>query len=166
MPILPDTRPRTRRLRFRFVSTRPAHIGLCVSDLARSLRFYCEGLGFEPAEGYDLNEKMLDGLDRALEVSAPVALRSQMIKLGDLKIELLHFASPVAVGSASTVRNQIGFTHLSLFVDDVDALAARLAELGGTVLGATRTQLGYEVVFVADPDGARVELMASPARPA
>jgi hypothetical protein len=28
------------------------------------------------------------------------------------------------------------------------------------VLGSTRAQLGYEVVFVADPDGARVELMA------
>ena len=160
--ILPDTCGRVFCILFRFVSTRPSHIGLCVDDLERSVRFYCDGLGFEQAEGYDLDDQMLDGIDRALEVSAPVKLRSQMIKLGDLKIELLHFTEPRPTGAASTTRGQIGFTHLSLFVDDVDAVAARLSALGGTVLGGTRAQLGYEVVFVADPDGARVELMAPP----
>ena len=37
--------------------------------------------------------------------------------------------------------------------------------LGGEVLATTRAQLGYEVVFVADPDGTRVELMAPPSKP-
>jgi len=143
-------------------SVRPSHLGLCVGDLDRSMRFYCDGLGFTPAEGYDLDDQMLAGIDRALEISAPVHLRSQMITNGDLKIELLHFAEPTAVGNPSTKRNQIGFTHLSFFVDDVDATAAQLSTLGGEVLGTTRAQLGYEVVFVADPDGARVELMARP----
>lgn len=143
---------------------RPSHLGLCVGDLERSLRFYCDGLGFTKAEGYDLDEKMLAGLDRALEVSSPVQLRSQMITNGELKIELLHFAEPAAAGVPSTSRGQIGFTHLSFFVDDVDRVAAELAALGGTVLADTRSQLGYEVVFIADPDGARVELMAPPTR--
>jgi catechol 2,3-dioxygenase-like lactoylglutathione lyase family enzyme len=151
---------------FRFVSTRPSHFGLCVSDLERSLRFYCDGLGFVPAEGYDLDEQMLDGLDRALEIAGPVKLRSQMITNAALKIELLAFAEPAATGEPSARRNQLGFTHLSMFVADVVAVSARLAELGGRVLSATRTQLGYEVVFVADPDGARVELMAPLARSA
>jgi len=135
-----------------------------VADLDRSLRFYCEGLGFTEAEGYDLDEKMLAGIDRALEVTSPVQLRSQMITNGDLKIELLHFAEPKASGAPSVSRGQIGFTHLSFFVDDVDRVAAELAALGGTVLANTRAQLGYEVVFLADPDGARVELMAPPAK--
>jgi glyoxylase I family protein len=149
---------------FRFVSSRPSHFGLCVSDLERSLRFYCDGLGFVPAEGYDLDEQMLDGLERALEIAGPVKLRSQMITNGELKIELLHFAEPAPTGEPSAQRNQLGFTHLSMFVDDVDLVSARLAELGGRVLDGTRAQLGYEVVFVADPDGARVELMAPPQR--
>ena len=143
-------------------AVRPSHLGLCVADLERSLRFYCDGLGFTEAEGYDLDEQMLDGIDRALEVSRPVKLRSQMITNGELKIELLHFAEPRATGDPSTSRGQIGFTHLSFFVDDVDVVAAQLAQLGGEILTNTRAQLGYEVVFVADPDGARVELMAPP----
>ena len=131
-------------------------------DLERSLAFYCDGLGFTQAEGYDLDEQMLAGLDRALEVTSPVKLRSQMITNGEMKIELLHFAEPVAHGRSSASRGEIGFTHLSFFVDDVDEVAQRLAGLGGTILTGTRAQLGYEVVFVADPDGARVELMAPP----
>ena len=117
------------------------------------------------AEGYDLDEQMLDGIDRALEVPRPVRLRSQMITNGDLKIELLPFAQPLAQGAPSASRGTLGFTHLSFLVDDVDAVAQHLATLGGEVLANTRAQLGYEVVFVADPDGTRVEIMAPPRKP-
>ncbi len=138
------------------------HIGLCVNDVERSLRFYREGLGFVRAERYDLEESMFDGLGRALEVDAPVRLVSQMITRGEWKIELLGFAQPQAVGAPSKARNTLGFTHLSLDVDDVDSVATRLVELGGTILEATRARLGFDVLFVADPDGTRVELMAPP----
>lgn len=137
-----------------------SHFGLCVADIDRSLRFYCDGLGFVPAENYVLDDTMLEGLDRALEIPGPVRLRSQMITNGAVKIELLQFDEPSPVGSPSHVRNNLGFTHVSMWVDDVDVVAARLAELGGTVLDSTRTTLGNEIIFLADPDGARVELMA------
>ena len=143
------------------MAARPSHIGLCVSDLERSLRFYCDGLGFEPAERYELDDTMLDGLARALEVDAPVQLCSQMITHGTLKIELLHFAAPIASGVPSSVRNQLGLTHLSFFVDAVDPVGEQLVALGGSLLPETRSVLGYDVLFVADPDGNRVELMAT-----
>jgi lactoylglutathione lyase len=130
-----------------------------VSDLERSLRFYCEGLGFERAEGYDLDDTMLPGLDRALEVAGPVRMRSQMITHGDLKIELLHFGSPRPTGTPAVRRNELGFTHVSFIVDNLEQVAARLVALGGTTLPDTRAVLGYDVMFVADPDGTRVELM-------
>jgi catechol 2,3-dioxygenase-like lactoylglutathione lyase family enzyme len=131
-----------------------------VSDLGRSLRFYCEGLGFEQAEGYELDDTMLPGLERALEVVGPVRLRSQMITHGGLKIELLHFVSPGPTGTPAVRRNELGFTHVSFVVDDLEGVAARLVALGGTTLDGTRAVLGYDVMFVADPDGTRVELMA------
>jgi catechol 2,3-dioxygenase-like lactoylglutathione lyase family enzyme len=137
---------------------------LCVSDLDRSRRFYCDGLGFEVAEGYDLDDTMLDGLDRALETPGTVRLRSQMITHGDLKIELLHFHEPLATGTPSARRNQLGFTHLSFHVDNVERVAARLVELGGTIIPSTRAVLGVPVVFLADPDITRVELMGLPNR--
>ena len=141
---------------------RPSHVGLCVTDLERSRRFYCDGLGFELAEGYDLEDATVPGLDKALEVPSPVVLRSQMITNGDMKIELLHYSSPGVDGTPSSRRNQLGLTHLSFWVADVDAAAARLAELGGKILPSTRQAPGVELVFLTDPDGTRVELMGDP----
>ena len=37
----------------------PSHVGLCVSDLERSLRFFCDGLGFEKAERHELDSQQL-----------------------------------------------------------------------------------------------------------
>jgi catechol 2,3-dioxygenase-like lactoylglutathione lyase family enzyme len=140
----------------------PSHLGLCVSDLGRSMRFYCDGLGFKESDGYDLDSTMVPGLDAALEVPGPAVLRSQMIVLDDLKIELLHYASPAVEGTPSAHRNQRGLTHLSFWVDDLDATVARLVDSGGTLLADTRQSPGVELVFLADPDGTRVELMERP----
>lgn len=138
---------------------RPSHTGLCVTDLDRSMRFWCDGLGFTAAERYDLTDTLAPGLAEALEVPSPVSLISQMIVLGDVKIELLHYHSPSVEGSPSASRRQLGLTHLSFWVDDVDAAAQRLVEHGGTLLPKTRTNPGVPLVFLADPDGVRVELM-------
>ena len=61
--------------------------------------------------------------------------------------------------------NQLGLTHLSLRVSDLDASLATLAAAGAKVLGETRIdhpELGVAAVFVLDPDGTRVELVQSP----
>ncbi len=133
---------------------------MCITDLERSLRFYCEGLGFAKVLSYDLDDTMLPGLERSLEVTAPVVLTSQFIQLDGLKIELLAYRSPIPTGTPSASRGTIGMTHMSFYVDDVDVAAARLVDLGGTVIRGTRADLGVQIVFLADPDGARVELMA------
>ena len=140
----------------------PSHFGLCVSDIEASQRFYCEGLGFELGDGYDLDTTMLPGLAASLEVSFPTALRSQMIKLGGMTIELLHYREPAVTGVPSSSRGSLGLTHLSFWVDDLQSCADRLVSLGGTVLPDTRQNLGIELVFLTDPDGTRVELMQTP----
>ncbi len=143
---------------------RPSHLGLCVSDIDASIRFYCDGLGFSLGDGYDLDTTMLPGLAASLEVAAPTALRSQMISLEGMTIELLHYREPAVSGTPSSSRGSLGLTHLSFWVDDLEASIAALESVGGTVLPATRQQLGIELVFLTDPDGTRVELMqAAPA---
>ena len=67
---------------------------------------------------------------------------------------------PGAVGAASTRRNQLGLTHLSLTVDDVGEAAKQLVACGGKLLPATHAENdAVELVFVEDPDGVRVELI-------
>ena len=158
---------RSGRLRFR-VRERPSRrtsdsvsatsSGRCASTAT--------GSGSREAEGYDLDEQMLAGLDRALEVTSPVeaAVADDHERRHEDRAACTS-PGPKRRARLRRARNEIGFTHLSFFVDDVDRVAAHLAALGGEVLARqTRRQLGYEVVFVADPDGARVELMARPRR--
>ena len=137
----------------------PSHVGICVSDLGRSLRFYCDGLGFETAERYELDSASLPGLERSLEVRDDVVLTSQLIVRDGLRIELLKFHEPGVVGAPSQRRNQLGLTHLCFYVDNVDSAAERMLEHGGLVLDQTRSNLGTDIVFLMDPDGVRIELM-------
>ena len=143
------------------MSTTFSHFGLCVSELDRSMRFYCDGLGFEPAIRYEVGADFAD----TLEVSGDIAVVSQFIARDGVSIELLHYTKGGVTGSPSATRNQLGLTHLSLNVDDVDETAAKLVACGGTIVDSTRTKIDNpdgsvsDFVFVADPDGTRVELM-------
>jgi predicted enzyme related to lactoylglutathione lyase len=137
-----------------------SHIGLCVSDFEASMRFYTEGLGFEVAEAFDVGDEVA----HTLEVERGVVLKSQMIHKDGLKIEILGWSSPQPFGVPSSSRGQLGITHLSFNVVDIDAVEQRLIEFGGTVVESTRTKMPFpggamHLLFLADPDGTRVELM-------
>ena len=138
---------------------RPSHVGVCVSDLDAARRFWCDGLGFVPLHAFELDDTAVPGLAEALEVDGPVRMTSQLVRLGDLTVELIGWTDPPPTGSPSTSRGTLGLTHLSFTVADVDATAARLVEHGATVLEGTRQDVGIAVVFLAAPDGTRVELM-------
>lgn len=143
-----------------------SHVGICVSDLERSLRFYCAGLGFEKAATHPVGKEFAP----AVEVADP-SLVAQFIERDGVSIELLCFASPRAEGVPSTRRNRLGLTHLALRVDDVDLVMRHLASCGGTPLPETRMSIRRpdgridEFAIVADPDGTRVELMGTAALP-
>ncbi|NUU23463.1 MAG: VOC family protein [Streptomycetaceae bacterium] len=136
-----------------------SHFGICVSDLERSLRFYCDGLGFEHVVAFPIGSEYGKGL----EVPGEVALTSQFIRKGGMTIELLHFTSPGSDGTPSERRNRIGLTHIAFVSDDVQATAKHLVECGATLLPDTHTVVSSpegdnELVFLADPDGVRIEV--------
>jgi glyoxylase I family protein len=136
------------------------HVGICVTDLDRSLRFWCDGLGFETTMVPPVGSEWAE----ALEIGGEVKFTAHFIKKDGFEFELLAYESPGVHGQPSASRNQVGFTHLALYVDDLDATIARLVDCGGTVIQSTRTKMGQgpesiELAFVADPDGVRIELM-------
>ena len=143
----------------------PSHVGLCTPDLDATLRFFTDGLGFDAADGWDLDSEMLPDLPAALEVDggdAPVSVRSQMVERDGMKVELLGFDSPAPTGSPSTSRGSVGLTHLAFWVDDREAAVERAVAAGGTVIESTRTNPGVDLVFVEDPAGVRIEFMERP----
>ena len=140
-----------------------SHLGICVSNLERSVRFYCEGLGFEEVASHQVG-----GEFAALMEVEGVELESRMLSRDGVTIELLGYLAPGTSGDGTRrPMNQLGLTHLSLRVGDVDGLAATIEALGGTVLPATRTTFDLpdarlDFLYCTDPDGVRIELMDLP----
>lgn len=140
-----------------------SHVGLCVADLDRALRFYCQGLGFELVQSHTVGEEF----GRLMELEG-VALRSRFVRRDGVSIELLHFDAPGHVGEpVRRPMNRLGLTHLSLLVDDLEATARTVVEFGGAVVHETRTTFEtangtLDFVYCTDPDGVRIELMQLP----
>jgi len=136
------------------VSSAFNHLGQCVSDLERSKRFYTQLFGFVVDREIQPPDEMSAQL---LQLEAPLVMTASYLVRDGLVLELLHFA---ADGRTRPFRartmNEPGLTHISLSVDDVDAVCARVPEYGGEVVEASNIGAA---VFIRDPDGQLVELL-------
>lgn len=133
------------------------HIGICVSNIEHSVRFYTEALGFSLEHSID---EMGAPYDALIELPG-TKFCARQIKSGGVMIELLGYLNSEVIGSAERKpMNQLGFTHLTLKVDDLNAVSERIVKFGGQVLPATRVDSAYgPIVFCTDPDGVRIELI-------
>ena len=129
------------------------HIGLCVSDIERSRRFYVDALGFTP--WFELAPPD-EPSARLLGVMPPLGMQCVYLRMGEVVLELLQFASAGTVEKPPRVVNELGLTHFSFAVDDLAAARTRVEKYGGSVLADT--DIGG-AVFVRDPDGQLLELL-------
>ena len=139
-----------------------SHIGVCVTDLDRSIRFYTQVFGF--AQLYQLD---FDNNEVAATMEQDGKFRSAMLIRDDIRIELLQWVDVSTTGSGQRKpMTELGFTHLSFRVEDVDGLTQEILDAGGHFLESTRTVLGDvedptsgRFIYLTDPDGTRIELM-------
>jgi catechol 2,3-dioxygenase-like lactoylglutathione lyase family enzyme len=144
---------------------RVTHVGVCVSDLERSIDFYRHRLGFQYLSRIHLVGEPSDSL-LALQ---GVDLHAAYLERDGFRLELLGFVSP---GSEPLVpprrMNHLGFTHLSLRVTQLDEMVERLREEGVQVFDRTRIDIparGSAAVMITDPDGLWIELVQSSSDP-
>lgn len=127
------------------------HVGLCVTDLARSTAFY-QALGF--TRWWDL-EVPDEGAAPLLQLTPPLGAHAVYLVLDGLVLELLHYGAGDHPAFRHRTMDEPGLTHLSVAVNDLDAVLEQVAALGGTVLPDTRVGIA---VMVRDPDGQLIEL--------
>ena len=116
------------------MSLRLDHIGLTVSDLERSARFYSELLGQAPyfQELYDVDYiGGIVGLPGAVQYAAFFHIPGQESTF----LELIEYRSPRGKDFANG-PNDVGTAHLCLECDDLDAEWERLVGLGAASVSA------------------------------
>jgi len=144
---------------------RLTHLGICVSDLERSLRFYRDVLGCKEVGRLEMAGGMADVLNGLEDVK----LHAIYLERDGWRLELLAFPEPGWVGPQTPrPMNQLGLTHLSFRVEDLDAVCARVEAAGGGLLPETRVggpEAPVRAIMAHDPDGMRLELIEGPGDP-
>ena len=139
-----------------------SHIGIGVSDLDRSIRFYSDVFGFTELYRLDFND---DEVAATMEQEG--AFRSAMLIRDDVRVELLQWVDVPVSGGGKKPMTELGFTHLSFRVDDVDDLTDAVVAAGGAVHPQTLSHVGPEgapqagLLYYTDPDGTRIEVMSN-----
>lgn len=115
-----------------------AHVGVVVSDIEKSTKFYKEAFGCEVCGSHE---------DERLKI---VYLRA-----GDSIIELLKYLN------ADSNRESRGrIDHIAFFVPDMDKAIERAEGLGAKMLfDAPRPFEDTRIFFIEGPDGERIEFV-------
>ncbi len=142
------------------------HLNIVVTDLARSVRFYTELLGFHLVKEARLEGAWIDRIVGLAGVRGRVAYI--VAPAGEPRIELLCYDAPPGADPADNRRaNTVGLRHIALRVDDIAATAAKLQAAGVAFFsdpvkvpaGVVRHDQGEKtLVYFLDPDGVILEL--------
>ncbi|WP_375481933.1 VOC family protein [uncultured Mycobacterium sp.] len=130
------------------------HVGLCVADRERSRRFYQGLLGFEfwwEVEPPD------DGTDRLLQLAKPLGLHATYLVRDGFVLELLDYSQRDVHAGPRRAMDQVGLTHLSLSVSDLDAVLQLVDGFAGSVIDETVSE---QSAMIRDPDGQLIELLS------
>lgn len=142
------------------------HGGITVKDMDTSLKFYRDGLQLE------VEFDVINGADYLRTV---LAMPFSEIRIVYLRIpnsgfvELLEYRG-IERHSASARPSDFGGGHICLYVDDIEALVARMHSLGYSSRSEKAVDIvagpniGAKVAYLIDPDGYFVELFQKPSR--
>ena len=123
-------------------------VALTTSDYERLTRFYCEGLGIEPAAIWN------NGQGRAL-----------VLEMGNAALELFDEAQAEIIDQIEAEQRISGQIRFALQVPDLKAAMERLIEHGAILVHPpVLTPWGDYNVRLQDPDGMQVTLFQVPAQ--
>lgn len=119
------------------------HVAIVVKDLARSLQFYTDILGFTVVQRRELPERII------------VALHS-----GDAEIDLWWYRHEKVMNPTSKITD-IGMKHVCFLVDDVQQIYTLMTEKGVKFRNppARGGPLNRMLAYFTDPDGIEWQLI-------
>jgi catechol 2,3-dioxygenase-like lactoylglutathione lyase family enzyme len=139
------------------------HVGVCVSDLSRSIAFYRDLLGFNVA--YERGEVTAEYMPRLVGIEG-ARLKIAGLDIPGLHLDLIEYIEPKGAAAAGP-PNDVGNVHIGFTVDDMwtayRALAAAGVQFKSKPVSPTvgPNKGGWAVYFV-DPDGTTLEMIQRP----
>ncbi|HGJ5872824.1 MAG TPA: VOC family protein [Arsenophonus apicola] len=144
--------------------SRANHIGITVSNLAKSIAFHETLTGTKAVNVDEISGKRMaqtQGLDN-------IRIKFANFQLDNLNIDILEYVVSEPT-RASYSNNQISAMHLCFEVDDLDAAIKRMKSIGIEPDGepiffmpedGLKSGFGTGVAYFRDPDGTNLEIIA------
>ena len=141
-------------------------LGVVVSDVDASVKFYTEGLGFTKLDGFSVPADY--ATDVGLTDGQPLTISVLSLATGEgaTKLKLMQLPGVKSKKSDNSfIHSQLGVSYLTLFVKDTGAALARLKAIGVTPVAKSPLPLpkgfpeGVYLTIVRDPDGNLIELV-------
>jgi catechol 2,3-dioxygenase-like lactoylglutathione lyase family enzyme len=118
-----------------------AHLAVVTSDIQRAVHFYTDVLGFR----------------ETLRLETDHSGTIVFVSLNGTQLELFGGGRPREPGDD---EGKVGYPHVALAVDDVDAEYDRLRGRGVEFdMPPTSAEAGIRLAFFRDPDGNRIEVI-------
>jgi catechol 2,3-dioxygenase-like lactoylglutathione lyase family enzyme len=140
------------------------HTGFTVSSLENSLAFWVDVLGFKHLYTWAFDTTLF--IEELVGVPG-AAVRIAMVEGPGHMIELLEYSSPSNRQSYKPRSCDVGSVHLGFYVENLDALLARVARAGWRPVGNVQTvesgeRAGLRLIYLRDPDGITIEFLQLP----
>ena len=121
-------------------------VALTSSDYERSVKFYCEGLGIEPAQFWNNDQG-----------------RALILNMGNATLEIFDEAQAETIDQIEAGERVSGQIRFALQVTDLKAAVERLLAHGATLVHPPIvTPWGDYNVRLQDPDGMQITLFQTP----
>ncbi|MDW3194667.1 MAG: VOC family protein [Cytophagales bacterium] len=138
-------------------------IGLVVSDLEASERFYKEIIGMEEVRQFSLDEKWADdaGASNGKPFSVKMLKQKNLPSATILKLAYFDQMDKKPDMSGVDVNAGVNYLTFSYGADDFEAVVKRIEAAGIEKMGWVSRDR-YRLFFIKDPDGVFVELFGPP----
>jgi catechol 2,3-dioxygenase-like lactoylglutathione lyase family enzyme len=137
------------------------HIGMSVSDLQRSIRFYCDGLGMRVVSQSTFQRGTQDGKYEEILGLVGATGKVALLKVETLQLELFEFSFPPPKHSdPNRPVCDHGITHFGIEVVNIQQVHDRLQAVGATFHCPPLEFRGNtKATYVRDLDGNVFELV-------
>ncbi|MEO1980287.1 MAG: VOC family protein [Fuerstiella sp.] len=146
-------------------------LGIVVSDLGASVRFYTEVVGLEKTGGFSVGQafcrdtRLTDGHALDIQVLSPNG------DTDGTSVKLMALPGVDSKkGDHRFIHSQLGYSYLTFYVADIEAASARMKAAGIKAAGREQVRVPLEtpvpmfLTLIADPDGNLIELIGPKAK--
>jgi catechol 2,3-dioxygenase-like lactoylglutathione lyase family enzyme len=135
------------------------HVGIRVTDMERSIRFYIEAFGAKAlSRPFVIEGPFAEGM-----FGGPAGVSFRLCHLGFASglIELFEFQHP-RHERAPLEGWRSNIMHVGFQVDDVEETVARVLEAGGGLVFPVTEWGAHHLTYTTDPDGNVIEVADAP----